>query len=99
MNKTVDVCLEISTALSLMKQCSLSQRWARGLLRAVSEPRLIGSEVGVRLIGVTIAFSGFLKAILGVRLMYTRDSTTHDYGSLASKSLFCKHSRNIQAQF
>ena len=55
--------------------------WAAGLLlRAVNEPRLIGSEVGVRLIGVTIAFSGFLKAILGVRLMYTRDSTTQDYG-------------------
>ena len=38
-------------------------------VRSMSRDKLIGSEVGVRLIGVTTAFSGFLKAILGVRIM------------------------------
>ena len=38
-------------------------------VRSMSRDKLIGSEVVVRLIGVTIAFSGILKAILGVRIM------------------------------
>ena len=31
--------------------------------------------------GVTTAFSGFLKAILGVQIMDTRDPNARDYGS------------------
>ena len=38
-------------------------------VRSMSRDKLIGSEVGVRLIGVTTGFSVFLKAILGVRII------------------------------
>ena len=51
-------------------------------VRSMSRDKLIGSEVRIRLIGITIAFSGFLRAILGVRIMDTRDPNARDYGRL-----------------
>ena len=48
----------------------------------MSRDKLIGSEVRVRLIGVTTAFSGFLKPIVGVRIMLRHDPTALVYGNM-----------------